>query len=143
MTIQTKLYENGATIYTQLNEARAALLKFTQFIFWAALVLCGLYFGVGYGLFYLAPSTSLGYALVYYTDPGQVSVQPQPHDCEWGSAPLGDKNCHHKAVVESIRTDVSPDGVTQLVSWDEGKTWYPNTSNLKQAVNVSWAKVED
>jgi len=44
----------------------------------------------------------------------RVSVQPKPHDCEWGSAPLGDKNCHYE---ESVHRLQDKEGPYLIVSW--------------------------
>ena len=100
-----------------------------------------------------APTSKVGYFLKYSTLVGwsgtwkvatyeQVKVNPRPHNCEWWTAPLGDKNCHYDPVVRSVRTSVTEKG-DPLVSYDEGKTSQLNTSNETPGVYVSWEKVEE
>jgi hypothetical protein len=72
----------------------------------------------------------------------QVKVDHRPHNCEWSTAPLGDKNCHYVPHVRSVRTSVTDKSVS-LVSYDDGKTSQVNTFNETPGVYVSWEKIED
>ena len=97
----------------------------------------------------------------------QVSIAPKPHDCEFMTAPLGDKHCHYDKVIDKVMWATSTRG-DPIRSFDSGKSW-----NLKQpgkcytyetqdcpelgdppgnkapqyptvtAVTISWKKVED
>ena len=127
----------------QLIEVAETLWKWGKTLFWVSLA-CTVFFSViGDILIYIAPSTTYGYSLKYSVDNSKVVIEMRPHNCEWGSAPLGDKHCHYTAEVSQVRTDVSKDGTTPLVSYDEGKTWSFNTDHVKPSVVVSWTKVEE
>ncbi len=102
-----------------------------------------LYAYAGDILIYLAPSTSWGYALKYDVAESKVAIEKQPHDCAWETAPLGAKHCHYDGQVQWTKTATASDGATPLVSFDGGKTWTENTSNLEPSVSVSWIKVEE
>ena len=131
----------------QLIEVAETLWKWGKTLFWVSLAVsmaCGLFFAViGDILMYIAPSSPYGYAAKYNVNDSYVVMNRKPHDCEWVSAPLGDKHCHYKVEVSSVRTGTSKDGTTPLVSYDEGKTWSFNTDHVKPSVVVSWTKVEE
>jgi hypothetical protein len=48
---------------------------------------------------FLPDDWKLKYAVQYWVSTDQVVIERKPHNCEWGSAPLGDKHCHYKALV--------------------------------------------
>ncbi len=86
----------------------------------------------------LAPSSPYGYAFKYKVSPNLVSIEKYPHNCEWGTAPLGDKNCHYVASVAfttlvGVRDPLLDSRVT------------PSMREYREArsVIVSWTKVED
>lgn len=85
----------------------------------------------------------LSYSVHYNVPMASVEVAPRPHDCEWGSAPLGDKHCKYKELVSAVRVKKSGDGKWSYVSYDEGKTWVNNESHIQPSVWVSWTKVEE
>jgi hypothetical protein len=100
-----------------------------------------------------APTSRVGYFLKYSTLVGssgtwkvatyeQVIVNPRPHNCEWSTAPLGDKHCHYDPSVHSVRTSVTDKG-DPLVSYDEGKTSHVNAFNETPGVYVSWERIEE
>jgi hypothetical protein len=132
-----------------------ARLKVLFYVAFGTLMVFGLVLlGIENGALWFAPSSKLGYFLKYSTLVGssgswktasyeQVTVSPQPHDCEWGSAPLGAKHCHYEAQVLTVRTATSTDGVTPIVSYDEGKTWNVNTDHAEPSVFISWNKVDE
>jgi hypothetical protein len=101
---------------------------------------------------WVAPTYKLGYFLKYSiyggSTPGktatwnQVFVSPQPHDCEWETAPLGSKHCHYDPAVQTIRASVSKNGQL-IVSYDEGKTWQIASGDEQPAIYVTWQKVEE
>lgn len=59
-------------------------------------------------LWWLLPDDSeTKYALGYWIEADrfgtdQVVIERKPHNCEWSSAPLGDKHCHYKAIVTPL-----------------------------------------
>jgi hypothetical protein len=112
-----------------------------RYIFWC-FALWLLYEATGYVLVYLAPSSSYGYAIKYSVNPSSVFIDRRPHDCEYETAPLGNKNCHYDAKVTSVRTSQAADG-TGWASYDEGKTWVINTFNSTPGVSVLWSKIDE
>jgi hypothetical protein len=70
---------------------------------------------------WLAPESKFGYTAKYSLPEAKVYVQPKPHDCEWGKAPIGKKYCHFEKLVTPEKDD-------------HGKV---------TEVYVSWQKVED
>src|SRR5450756_567350 len=75
-----------------LFEASEFLWKWAKRLFWVWLVLVVLFATIGDILIYIAPSSTYGYGLKYNVADSKVFVSQRPHDCEWGSAPLGDKH---------------------------------------------------
>jgi len=51
------------------------------------------------GWFVMPVNSAVRYAIVYNVGRDKVFVAPRPHDCDWLSAPLGDKHCHYSPVV--------------------------------------------
>jgi hypothetical protein len=64
------------------------------------------------------------------------------HDCEFLTAPIGDKHCRYDKQVTTIRLRHGPSGYLE-VSHDEGRTWSLADSSDHAMVFVSWSKVED
>ncbi len=126
-----------------LSEVAETLWKFGKRAFWVLLAFFLFFAVIGDILVYLAPSSPYAYAFKYSVDDSNVTISHRPHNCDWGSAPLGDKHCHYKAEVSSVRTGTSKDGTTPLVSYDEGKTWSVNTDHVKPSVFVLWTKVDE
>jgi hypothetical protein len=62
------------------------------------------------------------YAVQYGVDAADVIVQKKLHDCEFLSAPVGDKQCHYDVSVSTIQWSTSSSGAP-IQSYDEGKTW--------------------
>lgn len=54
-----------------------------------------------------------------------VYVPPEPHDCDWDTAPLGSKHCHYKSEV--------------MQTYGQGN--HVDDSKIKFAVD--WQKIED
>ena len=89
------------------------------------------------------------YGMQYGVAYDKVSKDNKPRDCDFFAAPIGKKNCHYDAVVQkkSVRTGVNPSGYP-MVSYDDGKTWYPNNGDPPvkaepASLNVTWQKVEE
>ena len=99
----------------------------------------------------------LKYAFQYSVDSERVTVEHKPHDCDWRSAPLGNKHCHYKAMITIRNSENQIVGGTSvglatsttgepIISYDDGETWKinPAGNNLTPiGVNVFWRKVED
>jgi hypothetical protein len=74
----------------------------------------------------------------------QVTIEQRPHDCEWGTAPLGEKHCHYERVINTVLT--RPAGGGQMVSNDNWVTSHFVESWLgpiSPSVTVSWSKIND
>jgi hypothetical protein len=56
------------------------------------------------------------YSKEYSVPEDKVSVQPKPHDCDWGKAPLGSKYCHFEKAVNPIK-DENGKVVEVYVGW--------------------------
>jgi hypothetical protein len=70
------------------------------------------------GLMWLAPESRYGYAEKYHVNLTKVSVDPKPHDCEWGKAPIGSKYCHFEKIVLTDKNEHSE--VTAVyVKWEK------------------------
>ena len=72
-------------------------------------------------LIWLAPESRYGYAFKYTDSADQVFIEPKPHDCEWGKAPIGSKYCHFERHISFANDE---------------------HGNIK-AVYVTWEKVQD
>ena len=72
-----------------LIEASEILWKWGKGVFWAAMVFVIFSLTIGGTLIYVAPSSAYGYGFKYSVADSKVSIGLRPHDCEWGSAPLG------------------------------------------------------
>lgn len=92
------------------------------------------------------------YAVRYQVEPDQVFIDQKPHNCDWLSAPLGDKHCHYDSVVMVYNPDgkvIDGTGVQvnaggSMLSYDGGKTWQqlpPDQHTAK--VIVAWERVEE
>lgn len=54
-----------------------------------------------------------------------IVMLPKPHDCEFSTAPLGEKHCHYDKVIQKVMWAKSTKG-EPIRSYDGGKTWYPH-----------------
>jgi hypothetical protein len=61
------------------------------------LLLCGTFYA---GLYEFAPQR--WYAMQNDVPSERVYIQRKPDDCEWMSAPLGDKPCHYEKSVRKL-----------------------------------------
>jgi hypothetical protein len=84
------------------------------------------------------------YAIKYGVKVNEVTVNKKPHNCDWDTAPMGNKNCHYEEEAQKIITGLSTDG-KPIVSYDNGKSWqWDSLSNpSKPHVTIWWRKVED
>jgi hypothetical protein len=88
--------------------------------------------------------SSVRYSVEYGVDLDEVTVDKRPHDCDWGTAPLGSKYCHYETEIFQMITSMSTEG-KPIISYDQGKTWRPDnaTPPRKSHVTVAWRKVND
>jgi hypothetical protein len=84
------------------------------------------------------------YALNYNIDSRQVTIEKKPHDCEWATSPIGNKNCHYEREITKVLTSVSTDG-RKIVSYDNRKTWYyaDPSVDVSPSVTVSWRRIDE
>jgi hypothetical protein len=99
------------------------------------------------------------YSFEYNCPSDQVHRSPRPTDCDWGHAPLGDKDCHYKKIVSAYNAAeyvVAGDGAAiyggdqatgkVIVSYDDRKTWQiltpdsPALDRRVKSVEISWVK---
>lgn len=92
------------------------------------------------------------YAAEYTLDTDQVTIDRKPHDCEWDSAPIGNKHCHYAELVTVLNsegkvidgTGIEVDASGAQISYDGRRTWQPRPFNQTPAkVRVVWQRVED
>lgn len=70
----------------------------------------------------------------------QITIDAEPHDCDFLRAPLGVKGCSYTRQIEVIKTGTNAAG-EHFVTYDDGKTWSPDPEkNAKSAVVVWWKK---
>ncbi len=94
------------------------------------------------------------YALAYQVSEGQIMIERKLHNCDWDSAPLGNKHCHYQSIVQVYNSDskiVDGTGVEigaggTTISYNDGKTWqsFPAADNPRPAkILVTWLRVDD
>jgi hypothetical protein len=105
-------------------------------------------------------TNAIRYAIKFKVAVNQVHTDDKPSDCDWTRAPLGNKGCHFKAIVntfnaagESLGGDDAPkyrrDSKTgkAIVSYDRGKTWDswegPIPDMQVKSVEIWWDKVTE
>jgi hypothetical protein len=104
------------------------LVKFVQW--------CVLAFAIGYGGFWLFVPT-LRHNVRHVEGPG-----PKPSDCEFMTAPLGNKGCHYE--MQRMLIDAQGNYIA-TVNWfnshTDGKTDNPNAK--PDTMVCTWEKVQD
>src|SRR5437899_902819 len=85
------------------------------------------------------------YALQYAVSDNQAFVAKEPRDCDFISAPLGDKNCHYEKAVSASKCGTDNNTQKPVISYDDGKTWNWMTEGIKcsPSVAVTWTKVKE
>ena len=43
------------------------------------------------------------YGIRYSVDSGKIQTQKRPHDCDFLTAPMGNKDCHYERQVDTVR----------------------------------------
>jgi hypothetical protein len=129
----------------------------------AAASLIGLIAAVAmlFGIWYLITITAI-FWFGYYTPwwlhsytgvaASHIRIFNKPHDCEYDTAPLGNKWCHYEPDLQITLGAVDPDTKRPLVSYDYGPwqwvTLPPGSDPYQWAeqtsqVTVTWKRVEE
>ena len=87
-----------------------AKLAIYIFLFFVAITVCVLCAP------YVFPESSWAYELSEDVNTKNVHIQAKPHDCDWSKAPIGDKECHFKRIVEVETIDNKRE---VFVSWEK------------------------
>jgi hypothetical protein len=104
--------------------------------FWAAVIAaCWIIFG----------DNAVHYAVRYNVPFESVTIAPKPHDCEFLTAPIGDKHCDYETDVAAVRTNTDIKTHKPIVSFDDGKTWNWDTGSFPAtpSVTVNWKRVNN
>jgi hypothetical protein len=139
------------------DRLRAELIQFITWVMKLAFsfgLSLGLLFGVLLVIGYMMHGDAYWYSITEGAPVEKVTVEKKPHDCEFSTAPLGEKNCHYDKIVTKIMWATSTAG-KPIVSDDDGKTWYeptwanePGTPKFPQyprtmSVYITWKRVQD
>ena len=76
------------------------------------------------------------YTAEYLLNPDRITVEHKPHDCDWSTAPLGNKHCHY----ENMVTVYNQDGKI-IESFGKANPATPDQEPAK--VHVDWQRVDD
>lgn len=94
---------------------------------------------------WFAPQSKWAYEWRYFgqtdLDGADFAITPQPHDCEFMTAPIGSKHCQYERQVFTVR--VRGKASERVASYDGGRTWARAEASEKPMVYVSWNKIED
>jgi hypothetical protein len=95
---------------------------------------------------WLAPESEWAYRWRYSTESGFsgaiVAIDRKPHNCEFMTAPIGEKHCHYEREIATVRVSKNRENEA-IVSYDEGKSWYRAESATSPQILVSWRRVDD
>ena len=87
-----------------------------------AMIALSLFFGLpAFGVWSLIPDSiryPVFYGTIYQVGRQHVHVEKEPKDCEWGHAPLGDKDCHYEKQVQTAK-DTYGRVTSVLVTWEK------------------------
>ncbi len=104
-----------------------------------------LYLVGGYSAVWMFPdkewSNKWRYSLESDLDDAVILIERLPHNCEFMSAPMGEKHCHYERIARTVR--IHQNAGVRLLSLDEGKTWLAADPADRARVVVQWSKVED
>ena len=71
---------------------------------------------VAFGILYLFDSvwhSKVRYSLQYDVPYSKITIEKEPHDCNFLAAPLGEKYCHYERVIETVHWARSKPTVNQ------------------------------
>jgi len=85
--------------------------------------------------------SKIRYAVEYGVGYSQVTMDSEPHDCDWLAPPIGSKGCHYEMRKRTVRTALDASGKS-IISYDDGATWQLNGASgpTKTEVFLSWQK---
>lgn len=101
-------------ITARWQRVRDRVLGIAGVIFWIAVVGGGIAVWWPY-LAYLFHPVKGWYALENNVPLSRVKFEEKPHDCDFMTAPLGDKNCHYDAKAVVLQATESPNGKRLVV----------------------------
>lgn len=121
-TVIVLIYGNGANTTQDIPPPSLHdRIMVAPFLIGEVAILCILWLGIREGLkraavilvivgvftFILANAIpdSMLYAAFYHVSPSRIHVDKQPADCNWGHAPIGDKDCHYTKNVDLTTND--------------------------------------
>lgn len=91
------------------------------------------------------PASEFAEAMYYSGDDdlknAAIKIYPMPHDCEFLTAPIGDKHCHYEKQVATVRIRIQSNN--RQFSIDDGNSWQKAQPSDKPTVLISWQKAED
>ena len=151
-------------VYDKLHDIEQAIRNQNQY--WGSWIFWGVIFWfVIPPLFSDMWHSKARYSVQYDVTYDQVTIDKEPHDCNFLHAPIGGKGCHYEigvtaAIVKSNQwggQDVSyDDGKTwmrkakngngdAIISFDDGKTWTLDSSpdTKTPSVHAYWQKQDD
>jgi hypothetical protein len=93
--------------------------------------------GLAFAAWWVLPDDwRVKYAAEYMLNNDQVFIDRKPHNCEWATAPLGDKHCHYEKVVTVFNRK------NEIIAGPAPTN--PAPEDQKPAkVFVAWERVED
>jgi hypothetical protein len=77
------------------------------------------------------------FAFRYGANFSDINKENKPHDCDWLKAPIGDKECHFDAEVQTTKVRTALDQITgrPIISFDDGPwTWDLSSSSYTSTV---------
>jgi hypothetical protein len=80
-------------------------------------------------------------ALRYNVSDDRITIDEEPHDCDFLRAPLGVKECSYAREITVIKAGTNAAG-EHFITYDNGKTWTPDPQQQakKSSVMVWWKK---
>jgi hypothetical protein len=112
----SELFAIPGGLWKECQKSPNALLGFVQFCLGMGIVFVGIGASIGLPVWAIGYGSTLllwpeyRYATLYNVSTDNVFVDPEPTDCEFMTAPLGDKHCH-------TRKDVTKYEGKVYVSW--------------------------
>lgn len=134
-------YSNGIKAFWEATKAVLALI-------WLLFIVGSL---VVHGLPAIFPNARWAVILTHHLPSNMVPRRP--HDCEFTTAPVGEKHCHYEVFIVKISWDNNTGN--EIESVDDGKTWTftdgrissdakPAAGRYKVTIReISWNRIED
>jgi hypothetical protein len=121
------------------GEASASVGSFLQSLTEIIFTILKWLFGVvvlAFVVWWLLPADwRIKYASEYMLDPEQVAIEHKPHDCDWDSAPLGNKHCHYEEFVTVFNRD------GKIIETSFGKTDPEPLDQTAAKAHVEWRRI--